>query len=128
VSAGRPPRRTGTKAAAGQGVPMGEEARVVLITAPDVETASRLARALVEERLAACVNLVPGIRSIYRWEGEVSEDAEVLLLAKTRADRCDALAARIEALHPYELPEVVALPVASGSVRYLAWVVTESAE
>lgn len=106
---------------------MSAEPRVVLVTAPDAETAQRLAHALVTERLAACVNLVPGIRSVYRWEGRIHEDAEVLLVAKTRADRCDALAARIQALHPYELPEVVVLPVTGGSAGYLDWVVTESA-
>jgi periplasmic divalent cation tolerance protein len=103
-----------------------EEVRVVLVTAPDAETGSRLARALVEERLAACVNLVPGVRSIYRWEGRIQEDAEVLLIVKTRADRCDALGARVRALHPYALPEVLALAAAGGSAEYLAWVAAES--
>lgn len=104
------------------------EARVVLLTAPDAEVAGRIARALVEERLAACVNVVPGVRSVYRWEGAVQDDAEQLLVAKTRADRCGALAARVEALHPYELPEVLVLPVSGGSQRYLDWVVSESSE
>ena len=100
--------------------------RVLLVTAPDLETASRIARALVEERLVACVNLVPGVRSIYRWQGRLAEDAEVLLVLKTRADRCDAVAARVKDLHPYELPEVIALPVEGGSDAYLGWVVAES--
>ena len=103
-----------------------EEVRVVLVTAPDAETGERIARALVEERLIACANVVPGIRSIYRWQGRVAEDAEVLLVLKTRASRCEALAARVKALHPYELPEVIALPVADGSEAYLDWVVAES--
>lgn len=98
----------------------------VWITAPDEETARRLARALVEERLAACVNLVPGLRSIYRWQGRVEEAAEVLLVAKTQAERFAALAARVRALHPYALPEIVALPVQDGSEEYLRWVVAES--
>ena len=102
--------------------------RVVLVTAPDAEVAASLARRLVEERLAACGNVVPGVRSIYRWQGRVEDDAEVLLVLKTRAERCDALAARVQALHPYELPEVVALPVAGGSIPYLDWVLQESAE
>ena len=102
------------------------EVRVVLATAPDVETAGRIARALVEERLAACVNVVPGLRSIYRWEGAVEEAAEVLLVAKTRAERAAALAARVRALHPYELPEVLELPAVGGSEAYLAWVRRES--
>jgi len=105
---------------------MSAEARIVLITAPDDETARRIARALVEERLAACVNLVPGLHSIYRWQGAVEEADEVLLVAKTRAARVAALAARVRALHPYALPEVLALPIADGSRAYLRWVVAES--
>jgi periplasmic divalent cation tolerance protein len=101
--------------------------RVVLMTAPDVECAQRIARALVGERLAACVNLVPGIQSIYRWEGAVQEEAEVLLVAKTRADRVAELEARVRALHPYEVPEVIALPIQAGSDAYLRWVRAESA-
>ena len=98
----------------------------MFITAPNVECAETLGRALVEERLAACVNVVPGIRSFYRWEGEVQNDPEVLLIVKTRADRCSALAARVDELHPYDLPEVLELPAAGGSRAYLDWVRTES--
>ncbi len=76
-----------------------EPVHVVLVTAPDGETASRLARALVEDGLAACANLVPGVRSIYRWRGAVQEDAEILLIAKTRAGLVPALTARVRALH-----------------------------
>ena len=104
-----------------------EEVRVVLLTAPDASVGATLARTLVEERLAACVNLVPGVRSIFRWDGEVQEETEVLLIAKTRADRCDALAARVRALHPHAVPEVIALPAAAGSADYLAWVAAECA-
>ena len=103
------------------------EVRVAFITAPDLETATRVARALVEERLVACVNLVPGIRSIYRWKGAVEEDAEVLLVVKTRADRAGVLADRVAELHPYELPEVVLLPAVGGSLPYLDWVREEAA-
>jgi len=98
----------------------------LLVTAPDEETGRRIARALVEERLAACVNVLPGVRSIYRWKGAVEEASEVMLVAKTRAERTGALAARVRALHPYELPEVVALPVTDGSRAYLRWVIAES--
>ena len=98
----------------------------VLVTAPDAETGGRLARTLVEERLAACVNVVPGVRSVYRFEGAVHDDAEVLLIVKTRADRCDELAARIRALHPYALPEVLALAAVGGSAESLSWVSTEA--
>jgi len=99
-----------------------EELRVALSTAPDADTGLRIARALVEERLAACVNLVPAVRSVYRWEGRMQEDAEVLLVIKTRAARLDALGERLRALHPYDLPELVALPVTGGLAGYLAWV------
>lgn len=104
----------------------GEGVRVVLITAPDAGVGADLARALVDERLAACVNLVPGIRSFYRWEGTVADEAEVLLIAKTRAGRCKALAARVRDLHPYELPEVLEVPAVGGSSAYLDWVRAES--
>jgi periplasmic divalent cation tolerance protein len=100
--------------------------RVVLSTAPSPEVALEIARTLVEERLAACVNLVEPVRSVYRWEGAVEEAREVLLVVKTRADRCAALAARVEALHPYALPEVVVLAIEGGSERYLEWVASES--
>jgi periplasmic divalent cation tolerance protein len=103
------------------------EVRVAFITAPDAETGARIARALVEERLVACVNLVSGIRSIYRWEGAVQEDAEVLLIVKTRADRAGDLVVRVAELHPYELPEVVLLPVVGGNPPYLDWVREEAA-
>jgi periplasmic divalent cation tolerance protein len=99
-----------------------EPIQVVLVTAPDLAAAGDIGRRLVEEGLAACVNVVPGVRSIYRWQGELHDDPEVMLIVKTRAALLDAVAARVRALHPYELPEVVALPVAAGSEPYLAWV------
>ena len=114
------PRATGRSADAGRSV------EVVLLTAPDSEVAARLARVLVGEGLAACVNVVPGVRSIYRWQGALQEDAEVLLVLKTRVERCAALAARVKDLHPYALPEVLELPATGGSEAYLDWVRTES--
>lgn len=102
------------------------DVRVVLVTAPDADVAAQLARAVVGERLAACVNVVPGIRSIYRWEGEVQDDAEVLLLVKTTEERMQTLCERVSALHPYDVPEVLALPAAGGSGAYLDWVAQES--
>jgi periplasmic divalent cation tolerance protein len=105
----------------------GPAVQVVLVTAPDAETGARLARALVEERLAACVNVVPGVRSIYRHAGAVHDDAEVLLLVKTLRERSAELAERVRALHPYELPEVLALDAAGGSAAYLRWVGEEVA-
>lgn len=89
---------------------------------PDPATAERIADALVGERLAACVNIVPGLRSIYRWQGEVRHDAETLLLIKTTRTRYPALQARLLALHPYELPELVAVELADGLPAYLRWV------
>ncbi len=97
------------------------EALVVLVTAPSADKAAEIARALVEERLAACGNVVPGVRSIYRWQGQVCDDAEALLVLKVPAARFAALRDRVVALHPYELPEVLALPVADGLDRYLRW-------
>ena len=94
---------------------------VILCTAPDADCAERIAEALVAEQLAACVNLVPGLRSIYRWEGKVQRDAEVLLLIKAPRARFDDIAARVKALHPYSVPELIALPIDAGSPDYLAW-------
>jgi len=95
---------------------------VILSTCPDTGTAERLATALVEESLAACVNVVPGLRSIYRWNDAVRSDEEVLMLIKTTAERLEAARLRLVELHPYEVPEVVALPVADGHHAYLEWV------
>lgn len=100
----------------------GLDALVVLCTCPDDATGTRIATALIEGGLAACVNRVPGIRSIYRWAGRVQEDAEVLLVIKTTAPRLGEVEALIRAAHPYELPEVLALPVAGGSAAYLEWI------
>jgi len=100
---------------------------VVLVTAPTPDEAARLARALVEERLAACGNVLPGLRSIYRWEGKVMDEGEALLVLKTTRARFPALRDRLLALHPYEVPEVLALPVEAGAERYLAWVGAETA-
>jgi periplasmic divalent cation tolerance protein len=97
------------------------QAFVILSTAPSEEVAQRVARALVEERLAACVNLVPGVRSIYSWEGAIQDDQELLLVIKTSAARRDRVVARIQEVHSYDCPEAVALPVVAGSAAYLTW-------
>jgi periplasmic divalent cation tolerance protein len=102
------------------------DALVVLVTAPSAQQAAELARALVEERLAACGNVLPGVRSVYRWEGSVREDAEALLVLKTTRARLEALRERVLALHPYQVPEVLALPVEAGSAAYLAWISAET--
>ena len=95
---------------------------VVLVTAPNEEKAAELAHALVGEKLAACVNIVPRARSIYRWESDVKDEAEALLVVKTSADRFEALHQRVLALHPYQVPEVLRLEVAQGHLPYLDWV------
>ncbi len=89
---------------------------------PDAVSAQRIAEALVQERLAACVNHLPGINSTYRWDGAVTTDSEALLLIKTTAARLEALTARLLELHPYDLPELIAVPVERGHVAYLEWV------
>lgn len=99
---------------------------VILVTAPDGEVAGRVARALVGERLVACVNIVPGLRSHYWWEGEVQSSDEVLMLMKARATDVASIAARVKELHPYELPEVIATEVVGGLEGYLDWVVAET--
>ena len=97
-------------------------------TCPDLESAQRLADALVAERLAACVNILPGVRSTYQWQGAIEHSEEVQLIIKTTGERLPALAARLSQLHPYELPELVALPVAAGLPAYLHWVVGETGD
>jgi periplasmic divalent cation tolerance protein len=97
------------------------EPLVVLITAGSQEEAERIAQALVAEMLAACVNVVPGVTSIYRWEGEVQRDQEWLLVAKSRRDVLDRLVERVQEIHSYDVPEIIALPLAGGSEPYLRW-------
>ncbi|MBX7116129.1 MAG: divalent-cation tolerance protein CutA [Myxococcaceae bacterium] len=94
---------------------------MVWMTAPNAEVAEAIAKALVNESLAACVNIVSQVRSIYRWEGKVENEAEVLMVAKTTAKSFDALAARVKALHPYQVPEIIAVPVTQGHAPYLQW-------
>jgi periplasmic divalent cation tolerance protein len=101
-------------------------AAVVLSTVPDAQVAERVARALVEERLAACVSRVPGVGSLYRWQGEIEEAEEVLLVIKTHARRAPELTRRLRELHPYEVPEILVLPVAAGLSSYLDWVREET--
>ena len=95
---------------------------VVFVTAPGAEDAARIGRALVEEGLCACANVVGPIRSIYRWQGEVKDEPEVLLMLKTRGALFERLETRVRELHTYEVPEIVALPIAAGSDPYLRWI------
>lgn len=95
---------------------------VVLVTAPSADKAAEIARTLVEEQLAACGNVLPALRSIYRWEGKIQDEPEALLILKTRAHLFEPLRERIVALHPYQVPEVLRLDVAGGHLPYLQWI------
>lgn len=99
---------------------------ICLSTCPDRESAEHIARSLVDARLAACVNSVPGLLSTYRWQGKIERDDEWLLIIKTTTERLDALRARLLELHPYELPELVAVKAADGLAAYLDWVQAET--
>lgn len=103
-----------------------DSVRTVLMTAPDPEVAERLAEELVKARLAACANLVPGVTSVYRWKGAVERASEVLMVLKTTENRLPALVERAAGLHPYDVPEVLALPVDEGYGPYLRWVAEET--
>ena len=93
----------------------------VFITSPDHELARKIGRTLVEERLAACAHVLPMATSIYRWDGKTHEDGEVTLIAKTRTERVAAIVERVNDLHPYDVPQVIALPITMSSAPYLAW-------
>lgn len=101
---------------------MDAPALLVLCTCPDRDSALALAQVAVEEALAACVNLLPGVKSIYRWQGAVETAEEVLLMIKTRPECFDALVARLRPLHPYEVPEFIGIPITTGLPAYLAWI------
>ncbi|GGP19433.1 dihydroorotate dehydrogenase [Thermocladium modestius] len=94
---------------------------LVNVTAPE-DQGIRIGRVLVEEGLAACVNVVRGIRSIYRWKGNVEEDEEALLIIKTTRPALDRLVRRVKELHPYEVPEIIAMPIIAGNEDYLRWI------
>ena len=98
------------------------DALVVLITFPSPEAAQTIATALVNERLAACVNVVSGIRSVFIWEGSLQDAPEVLGIVKTSQERLDSLIERVKSLHPYTVPEIIAMPIVGGDDRYLTWV------
>jgi periplasmic divalent cation tolerance protein len=98
---------------------------VALSTVPSAAAGRKIARALVGEKLCACVNIVPGLRSVYRWKGKLCDDREWLLVMKLPRRKLKALARRLPELHPYEVPELVALPVVGGHAPYLAWVMAK---
>lgn len=105
---------------------MGEKAEkqhiIALNTCPDEATASTIATRLVEKKLAACVNILPGVKSIYRWQGKIEQDNELLLIIKTRNDVMAQLESLIREYHPYELPEIVTVPINAGLNEYLNWI------
>lgn len=94
----------------------------VYITVPSPEEGEKIAKALVEKRLAACVNIVPGLRSIYHWQGKICDDRELLLIAKTRDSLFERLEHEVNSIHSYKLPEIIALPIVKGSKEYLDWI------
>lgn len=106
--------------------PPAEEVVLCLSTAPDTATAERIARTLVEERLIACANLLPGAVSVYRWEGEVHREDEVVLLMKTQSTLVGRLKDRLPELHPYEVPELLVVDVRDGLAAYCGWVLDET--
>lgn len=105
-----------------------DEVRLVLTTVPDRETGEALAQRLVEEHLIACANLLPGVTSIYRWKGRVERESELLVLMKTPASRVAEVFGRVAELHPYEVPELIAVPVEAVSAAYAGWVREETTE
>lgn len=122
-SGGRKAKLQRRKAGSADGLP---EALVVLCACPDESVADRIARELVGARLAACVNRLPGMRSVYRWKGALQDEREVLLAIKTVGTRYPELEMRLKALHPYEVPEIIAIPVLAGAAPYLAWLTEET--
>jgi periplasmic divalent cation tolerance protein len=103
-----------------------ETVLVVMTNVPDAACADKIARAVVEARLAACVNCLPGVKSVYRWEGAVEEAVEITLMMKTTASRYTELQESIQSHHPYKVPEIIAFPVTAGSEPYLTWVIEET--
>lgn len=103
-----------------------QQVLIVLTNMPDTASASAMARMLVGQRLAACVNVLPGVRSIYQWQGVVEEAAEVTLLIKTTHERYIELENAIRSAHTYDVPEIIALPLVAGLPKYLEWVVSET--
>lgn len=99
---------------------------LIMSNVPDLDTARRIARELVDSRVAACVNILPAVHSVYRWEGKTEEALEITLIVKSTADRYDEVETTIKRLHPYEVPEIIALPIAHGLPAYLQWVVAET--
>ncbi len=107
---------------------MADELLLALSTFPEIETALRIARQVVEENLAACANIVPAVESIYRWQGQLENAQETLVFFKTTAARYPAFQDRLKALHPYDVPEIICLRIADGLPEYLCWVSENSCD
>ena len=105
-----------------------DQALLVLTNVPDVECAQLVARTLIKARLAACVNLLPAVQSMYRWQGQIEEATEITLLIKTTSQHYDSVQQAIVKLHPYDVPEIIATPIVAGSAPYLQWITTETAK
>ncbi len=103
-----------------------EDCIIVMMTAPSGEDGAEIGKKLIEERLVACCNIVPAVRSLYRWKGEICDESEVLCIFKTRAENFELIKARVAALHTYEVPELIALDITDGLPSYLAWVIEGS--
>ena len=99
---------------------------VVLVTCSSMEEAEKIGNSLVEKKLAACVNVVPEIKSIFYWKGKISRENEILLIAKSRMELFDSIQSEIKELHSYEVPEIIALPISAGSEKYLDWIREET--
>ena len=102
------------------------QAIVILVAAPNQQVAKKIAEHIVNKRLAACVNLLPGIRSIYRWQGKIEDDSEILMIIKSRRAKFEELSQSIASMHPYDTPEILALDVSQGSEKYLNWLLAET--
>ena len=105
-----------------------DQALLVLANVPDLECAQLVARTLIESRLAACVNLLPAVQSIYRWQGKIEEATEITLLIKTTSQQVDSVQKAIMKLHPYDVPEIIATPIVAGYAPYLQWIAAETAK
>lgn len=105
---------------------MTKPAVLVMVTAPTLRESKRLAKVLITERLAACVNISPGWQSVYRWQGKIEESSEHLLLIKTLRARLSGLIRRVLVLHPYAVPEIIAFPIRAGNPAYLSWLTQET--
>ncbi|KAK3244392.1 divalent ion tolerance protein CutA [Cymbomonas tetramitiformis] len=108
---------TGAMAAIEGGVP----SVAIYVTVPDKETGKKIASALIESKLAACVNMIPGVESMYWWEGKVETDQELLLMIKSRQSLVNEVTAKVNEVHPYDVPEVISVPITGGSDKYLQW-------